>query len=236
MPCGILKSWKRNGYLPALNKSVMNKRGLYLLFLIGTSLLSCQKKQPEVVISTSFGDIRVRLFDTTPRHRDNFLQLVRTGFYDSLLFHRVIRDYIIQGGDPGSKHAPPGVLLGEGDPGYDIPAEIGAPHLRGAVSAARLPDARNPYRRSSGSQFFIVLGEPQTDAILDKCEKHMEMKYSPELREQYKKTGGIPQLDAEYTVFGAVISGLEVLDKIAAVPRDNNDRPLEDIRMTIKTE
>lgn len=212
----------------------MKKLGLYLLMLIGTNQFACQKRSPEVVIQTSFGDIQIHLFDTAPKHRDNFLRLAREGFYDSLLFHRVIRDFIIQGGDPGSKHAPPGFLLGEGSPGFDLPAEIGAPHLRGALAAARLPDVLNHSRRSSGSQFFIVLGELQTDAFLDKCEKHLGMKYRPELREQYKKIGGAPQLDGEYTVFGTVVAGFDVLDKIAAVPHDANDRPLEDIRMDIR--
>jgi peptidyl-prolyl cis-trans isomerase B (cyclophilin B) len=126
--------------------------------------------------------------------------------------------------------------LGSGTPGYDLPAEIGAPHLRGALAAARLPNEVNPGRRSNGSQFFIVQGELQTDASLNTWEQRLILKYTPELRVQYKIKGGTPQLDGQYTVFGEVVDGLDVVDKIAAVPRDAYDRPLEDIRMTMEVE
>lgn len=205
--------------------------------LCGFALLgACQKKETIVRLHTNLGDIRVKLYDTTPLHRDNFLKLVREGFYDSLLFHRVIRDFMIQGGDPDSKNAAAGVLLGGGGPGYDLPAEIKAPHLRGALAAARLPDQVNPGRRSNGSQFFIVQGQIQTDESLNQWEQRLNIKYSPEWRAQYKVKGGAPQLDGQYTVFGEVVDGLEVMDKIAALPRDPNDRPLQDVRMTVKVE
>ena len=205
--------------------------------LSGSVLLGfCQKKETTVLIHTNLGDIRVKLYDSTPLHRDNFLKLAREGYYDSLMFHRVIRDFMIQGGDPDSKNAPAGALLGGGGPGYDLPAEIQAPHLRGVLAAARLPDAVNPGRKSNGSQFFIVQGQIQTDESLNQWEQRLNIKYSPEWRAQYKVKGGTPQLDGQYTVFGEVVEGLDVLDKIAAVPRDANDRPLEDIRMTMKVE
>lgn len=209
---------------------------VWISFSMSVLLASCQNKETIVRIHTNLGDIRVKLYDSTPLHRDNFLKLVREGFYDSLLFHRVIRDFMIQGGDPDSKNAPAGVMLGNGGPGYDLPAEIKAPHLRGALAAARLPDPVNPLRKSNGSQFFIVQGQTQTDESLNQWEQRLRIKYSPEWREQYKVKGGTPQLDGQYTVFGEVVDGLEVLDKIAAVPRDENDRPLEDIRMTMKVE
>lgn len=211
-------------------------RLFYLLLYLLPFLSACQKRQIIVHIETKFGDIRVRLYDETPLHRDNFLKLVQSGFYDSLMFHRVIRDFVIQGGDPTSKHAAPGVLLGAGEVGYTIPAEIRFPHVRGALSAARKSDAVNPQRASDGSQFYIVQGQQHTDASLDELERVMGIKFSPEWRSRYKTVGGTPQLDGQYTVFGEVISGMEVVDRIAAVPRDANDRPLEDIRMRVRVE
>jgi len=212
------------------------KHFAYLLLLCSFLLPACQPKETTVLISTNMGDIRVRLYDETPQHRDNFLKLAEEGFFDSTLFHRVIRDFMIQGGDPNSKNAQPGIVLGGGGPGYTIPAEIRMPHVRGALAAARLSDQANPQRASSGSQFFIVQGQLQTDESLDQWEQRLGTKFSPEWRTKYKAMGGTPQLDNQYTVFGEVVSGLDVLDKIAAVPRDGNDRPLEDIRMTVKVE
>lgn len=208
-------------------------KNLFGLLLIAALLLpACQKKETIIRISTSMGDITVRLYDETPRHRDNFLKLVEEGFFDSTLFHRVIPDFMIQGGDPNSKQAPPGTMLGGGGPGYTIPAEIRFPHVRGALAAARMPDQVNPQRESSGSQFFLVTGTPQTDESLNQWEQRLGTKYSPEWRALYKAKGGTPQLDNQYTVFGEVVAGLDVLDRIAAVPRDANDRPLDDLRMT----
>ncbi len=207
-----------------------------LLFSLLMLWAGCQPQPVVVRIETNFGDIRVRLYDETPLHRDNFLQLVRSGFYDSLLFHRVVRDFVIQGGDPTSKYAAPGAVLGTGEVGYTIPAEIRFPHVRGALSAARLSDAVNPQRASDGSQFYIVQGRVHTDASLDELERLMGIRFSPQWRAQYKTVGGTPQLDGQYTVFGQVISGLEVVDRIAALPCDANDRPLEDVRMKVRIE
>ncbi|TNE50507.1 MAG: peptidylprolyl isomerase [Bacteroidetes bacterium] len=208
--------------------------GLLLLLLLGTT--ACRHQPAVVRIQTDMGLIRVRLFDDTPLHRDNFLKLAETGFYDSLLFHRVIRGFMIQGGDPDSKHAPAGVLLGAGGPGYTLPAEIKRPFVHGALAAARLSDKTNPERASNGSQFFIVDGRPQTDQSLDGWEKRFRMKLDAKRRALYKEKGGVPQLEGQYTVFGEVIEGLDVLDQIAAVPRDANDRPLHDIRMWVTVE
>ncbi|MFN0015089.1 MAG: peptidylprolyl isomerase [Saprospiraceae bacterium] len=210
----------------------MVKKLLFLFLFGGLTLAACQKKETTVLISTSMGDIRVRLYEETPRHRDNFIKLVEEHFFDSLLFHRVIPDFMIQAGDPNSRTAPAGTMLGGGGPGYTLPAEIRFPHVRGALAAARLPDQANPARESNGSQFFIVQGIPQTDESLDQWEQRLGTKFSPEWRAQHKAKGGAPQLEGQYTVFGEVVSGLEVLDRIAAVPRDANNRPLTDIRMT----
>lgn len=206
------------------------------LFFASISLGACQKKAVQVRIHTELGDIVVRLYDETPLHRDNFLKLVQEGFYDSLLFHRVIPGFMIQGGDPDSKNAQPGAMLGAGNPGYNIPAEIKAPHIRGALAAARLPDQVNPARQSNGSQFFIVLGRPQTDESLDQWEQRLGAKYSPEWRALYKEKGGTPQLDGQYTVFGEVVQGMDVADRLVAVARDANDRPLDDLRMQVSVE
>ncbi len=207
-----------------------------LLVCLALLAPSCRKRETIVRIQTDLGDIRVRLYDETPQHRDNFLKLVREGFYDSLLFHRIIPDFVIQGGDPTSKRAPAGVLLGNGNIGYTIPAEIRFPHVRGALAAARLGDALNPQRASDGSQFYIVQGQPQSDASLDECERLRGNPFSPEERARYKALGGLPLLDGQYTVFGEVVSGMEVVDRIAALPRDAFDRPLEDIRMVLRIE
>lgn len=187
-------------------------------------------------IHTRMGDIRIRLFNTTPRHRDNFIRLAQAGFYDSLLFHRVLRDAFIQGGDPESRHVPAGVLLGRGGAGYTLNAEIDAPLLRGALVAAQNAGADEMLLRSNGAQFFIVQGALQTDATLDAREKQLKRPYTPYERTQYKESGGLPELDGLYTVFGAVVEGMKVVDRIAAVPRDANDRPLQDIRMRITIE
>lgn len=217
-----------------MNKSISAMKRLIWILAGCVFLTACGQKDTLVRIQTNLGDMTLRLYNDTPKHRDNFIKLAQAGFYDSLLFHRVIRDFMIQGGDPDSKNAPAGTLLGEGGPGYTIPAEIGAPHIRGVLAAARLGDRSNPQRESNGSQFYIVQGQPQTDASLDEWEKRMGVKYSPEWRSKYKAKGGTPQLDGQYTVFGEVVDGLDVIDKIAAVPRDSNDRPLEDIRMWVK--
>jgi peptidyl-prolyl cis-trans isomerase B (cyclophilin B) len=182
-------------------------------------------------IETDFGTMKVKLYNSTPKHRDNFIKLANEGFYDGLIFHRVINGFMIQGGDPVSRDAAPDARLGGGGPGYQIDAEIGALHVKGALAAARTP---NPEKKSSGSQYYIVQGRPQSDAQLDGIERQKNVKYSAEQRELYKTLGGRPDLDNEYTVFGEVVEGIEVVDKIAAVQTAPGDRPIEDVKMKVK--
>lgn len=186
-----------------------------------------------VKITTSFGEIVIRLSDKTPLHRDNFIKLVKEKFYDSLLFHRVIGGFMIQGGDPNSKNAPAGQQLGSGDVGYTIPAEFDTTlfHKKGALCAARTD---NPAKASSGCQFYIVEGRPLSDGELDNLSNRMGVYFSPAKRMTYKMKGGTPFLDMGYTVFGEVISGIEVVEKIAHVQKDGVDRPLADIRMQME--
>lgn len=248
-----------------------------------------QQKDVVVELKTEFGTMKILLYGDTPQHRDNFIKLVKEGFYDGLLFHRVIKDFMIQGGDPGSKNAPASKQLGAGDVGYTIPAEFVYPkyyHKKGSLAAARQGDQVNPEKRSSGCQFYIVQGKKLSDAeikqielgmlgkakekrfyeivrerseevqkarsennqsalmklqneIIAQMEKEFESKASEyqmpaEMKEAYKTVGGTPFLDNEYTVFGEVIEGLEVIDKIAAVETNPGDRPKQDIKMTIK--
>lgn len=203
--------------------------------------VSCRKNEIHVVLETTRGNIELKLYDQTPLHRDNFVQLVKEGAYDSLLFHRVIPDFMIQGGDPDSKEAAPGVLLGEGDRPYTVPAEFrlekGIFHRRGVLGAAREGDDVNPEQRSSAMQFYIVWGKAFDDEGLDRVQQRLdtqtggEVKLTPQMREVYKTVGGTPHLDGQYTVFGEVVSGLEVVDAIQRVPTDGNDRPLEDVRI-----
>jgi cyclophilin family peptidyl-prolyl cis-trans isomerase len=187
-----------------------------------------------VKIITDSGTMIIRLYDSTPLHRDNFVKLVSQGFYDSLLFHRIIPSFMIQGGDPLSKNAVPGTMLGSG--GGDmarIPAEFktGLYHKKGALAAAR---DGNPEKASSACQFYVVDGKTWTDQELDMMEGRTGRKYTPEQRNVYKTLGGAMFLDNEYTVFGEVESGIEVISKIANVPRDASDRPLADLRMRIE--
>lgn len=184
-----------------------------------------------VLIETDLGNIKVKLYDSTPQHKENFLKLAREGFYNGTLFHRVIPGFMVQGGDPDSKNAQPGQPLGMGGPGYTIPAEIGAKHFRGALSAARQSDQVNPEKRSSGSQFYIVQNGPVPEAQLNQIIQQKGLQYTPEERDYYLKVGGTPFLDGDYTVFGQVVEGLDVVDKIANAQRDNRDRPIQDIRM-----
>ena len=184
-------------------------------------------------ISTSLGEIIVKLYNKTPKHRDNFVKLVKAHFFDSLLFHRVIRNFMIQGGDPNSKNAVAGALLGNGGNGYTVPAEFDSTlyHKRGALCAARND---NPEMASSGCQFYIVQGKTYTDEQLDNLELKNNVKFSPAKRMTYKMLGGTPQLDSRYTVFGEVESGLDIVDKIAQAEKDANNRPLSDIRMRME--
>ncbi|MCB9287566.1 MAG: peptidylprolyl isomerase [Lewinellaceae bacterium] len=187
-------------------------------------------------LETEFGTMVIQLYDATPKHQDNFVKLVEEGFYDSLLFHRVIENFMIQGGDPDSKDAAAGLALGSGGPGYTIEAEFvdSLIHLKGALAAARTGDAVNPQKRSSGSQFYIVQGQPMTEELLNRIEAQKGIRYSKEQREAYLEVGGTPFLDREYTVFGRVIEGLDVLDKIAEVQTDGRDRPVKDVHMKIR--
>ncbi len=251
---------------------------------------NAQNKETIVVITTDYGEMRVKLYNETPLHRDNFIKLVGEGFYDGLLFHRVIDGFMIQGGDPESKGAPASKGLGSGDVGYTIPAEIVYPkyyHKKGVLAAARQSDQVNPQKRSSGCQFYIVQGKTMTDAELDRMEQNMQvkaknarfyeiadtktdliqrlraagdqagleklqaeilaqidgesveaapLKFSEQMREDYKTIGGTAFLDNEYTVFGEVIEGLDVIDKIAVVKTRPGDRPEVDLKMKIEVE
>ena len=197
-----------------------------------------KERRRDVLLQTSMGDIVIRLSDSTPLHRDNFLKLVKVGFYDSVLFHRVIQNFMIQSGDPNSKQAKAGQPLGNGGPGYFIPAEFRTTifHKKGVIAAARMGDNVNPQKASSGSQFYIVQGKIFNDAGLDSIETFRlnGRKISPEQREVYKTIGGTPHLDQGYTVFGEVAKGLEVVDKIAAVQTSkaqDRDRPLQDVKI-----
>lgn len=194
------------------------------------------ENRPKVLISTDLGDITIELFNETPLHRDNFLKLVDEGFYDETIFHRVIQDFMIQGGDPDSRDAEPGVPLGMGGPGYTIPAEFvdGLYHEKGVLSAARMGDQVNPQKESSGSQFYIVQGKVYTPQELDLIEERTGKLLSNEQRNAYTTVGGTPHLDNDYTVFGRVVEGLDVVDRITAVEKDRRDRPIEDIKMTMK--
>jgi len=195
-------------------------------------------RKKDVLIITTMGEMRVRLSDSTPLHRDNFLRLVKQHYYDSVLFHRVINHFMIQAGDPNSKQAAAGKPLGEGGPGYTIPAEFRATifHKKGVIAAAREGDGVNPEKASSGSQFYIVQGRVFTDAGLDSVETYrLKGRKLPEAhRAIYKTLGGTPHLDQGYTIFGELVSGIEVLDRIAATPTSkgaDRDRPLEDVRI-----
>ena len=188
----------------------------------------------KVRIITDSGTMIVKLYDSTPLHRDNFVKLVQEHFYDSLLFHRVIREFMIQGGDPTSKNAPAGTMLGNGgDNMARIPAEFRPSlfHKRGVLAAAR---DGNPEKASSPCQFYIVQGKKYSDADLSMMEQRMGRKFSPEQRKAYMEAGGTPFLDQNYTVFGEVISGLDVIDKIASVPKDQADRPIGDVHMRME--
>lgn len=210
-----------------------NKLWIIYAFLV-LLLASCNQGNERVTIETPMGEMVVELYNSTPKHKENFLNLVEENFYDSLLFHRVIQGFMIQGGDPNSKNAPATVNLGAGGPGYTIEEEIGAPHFRGTLAAARQSDAVNPQRNSSGSQFYIVQGTAVTDQQLNMAEQRFGIKYNDSQREKYKKIGGTPMLDGQYTVFGEVVSGMDVIDKIAAVQTRSGDRPVEDVWMKIK--
>lgn len=191
-----------------------------------------KEKITYVLIETQYGNMTAKLYNETPQHRDNFVKLVKEGFYDDLLFHRVIKNFMIQGGDPNSKTAQPGQMLGDGNLGYLIPAEFvkGLFHKKGALAAAR---TNNPEKASSSCQFYIVQGNVWNDQGLEMMKNRFNKEFSPEQIEAYKTIGGTPHLDDDYTVFGEVVEGLDVIDRIAAVTTGPADRPLEDVKMKI---
>ena len=201
---------------------------------------NAQTINTEVLFETTAGNIRIGLYDETPQTRDNFLKLTKMEIYDSLLFHRVIKDFMIQSGDTNSKHARPGQLLGTGDFDYTTEAEFRLPqifHRRGVVAMAREGDDRNPEMRSSACQFYIVWGKVFDDRRLDNIQLRLDsatqgrVKLTPEMREVYKTVGGTPHLDGQYTVFGEVTEGMDVVEKIQQAATDKYARPLEDIRI-----
>ena len=272
----------------------MKKIVLILLTISFFGLMACKTgnkkgdnmdKETLVKIETTLGEIKVKLYNETPKHRDNFIKLAKEGVYDGTLFHRVIKEFMIQAGDPESKNAPKGKMLGSGDVGYTIPAEFVYPkyfHKRGALSAARQGDNVNPKKESSGCQFYIVTGKVYNDTTLINMErgmnenkvtlifntlaqKHMkdiykmrknndekgllelqdkliaqaeeeaakqpEFRFTPEQVEAYTTIGGTPHLDGEYTVFGEVVEGMDIVDKIQQVKTDRSDRPEEDVKI-----
>lgn len=214
--------------------------GVVLMVMLVPSGVMAQTKNTEVLFETTAGNIRIALYDETPQTRDNFLKITKMGIYDSLLIHRVIKDFMIQSGDTNSKHAKPGQLLGTGDFDYTTEAEFRLPqifHRRGVVAMAREGDKVNPERRSSACQFYIVWGKTFNDMQIAKIQEKLDsatqrqVKLSPEMIEVYKSIGGTPHLDGQYTVFGEVVEGMDVVENIQGVKTDKNDRPLEDIRI-----
>jgi len=207
----------------------------FLSLVVSLSFLSCNSGNDVTYaeIETEFGTMKVELYNSTPIHKENFIKLAKEGFYDDLLFHRIIQGFMVQGGDPNSRDAKPGQRLGSGGPGYTLEAEIGAPHFKGTLAAARQGDAMNPEKRSSGSQFYIIHGGLQTDQNLSSAENRKGIKYNEAQVKRYKEQGGYPILDMDYTVFGEVTVGLDIVDKLAAVAKDQSDRPLEDVKMKV---
>lgn len=193
-------------------------------------------KNQKAVISTDYGDITIILYDETPIHRDNFIKLASDGFFDGTLFHRVIKDFMIQGGDPDSRSAAPNQPLGRGGPGYTLPAEFSPEfiHKKGALAAARQGDQMNPERQSSGSQFYIVQGKKVTPAELNTHASRTGAIYTTEQIKIYEEIGGTPFLDNQYTLFGEVIEGLDVIDQIANVQTGGGNRPVQDVKMTVR--
>jgi cyclophilin family peptidyl-prolyl cis-trans isomerase len=209
---------------------------LFTLFILLITVMVAFAKPPKnqyVRIKTSYGECIIRLYNETPQHRDNFIKLAKKGFYNGTLFHRVIQDFMIQGGDPDSKNAKPNIELGNGDVGYTVPAEFRDSlfHKKGVLAAAR---DDNPKKASSGCQFYIVEGKRVTDSVLDKIEKKNNHKIPEWQRAYYRTVGGAPFLDANYTVYGEVVAGLDMVDLVAAVKKDGNDRPLTDVPMTVE--
>ncbi len=213
-----------------------NILAVFLLLIVSTAFFSCENVIPknyEALISTSAGDMRIKLYDETPQHRDNFVKLVESGFYDGLLFHRVIKDFMVQTGDPDSRNAKADAILGNGSTDYTISAEFSSSlfHKKGVLSAARTPDAQNPNQESSGSQFFIVTGKKYDAKALETLAKTKGLNLTEEQKQAYQSIGGTPHLDGNYSVFGEITEGLDILEKIAAAEKGNNNRPKEDIKI-----
>lgn len=208
----------------------------FILLSLTLSFSGIAQDRTQVLIRTSLGDILLELYDETPQHRDNFIKLVSEGYYDGSLFHRVMPNFMIQGGDPESKTAKAGQALGTGGPGYRIPAEFVSRlfHKKGALAAAREPDAINPKKASSGSQFYIVEGQVFEREQLLLFAQRMGVTFSEEQIAAYCSVGGTPHLDGAYTVFGEVIKGLEIVEKATNMKRDQKNRPLKDLKMSIK--
>ena len=213
---------------------------LTMAILFGSLTSVAQTSTTEVLLETTEGNIRIALYDETPQHRDNFLKLTKMHVYDSLLFHRVIKNFMIQSGDINSKHARPGQQLGTGDFDYTQEPEFRLPqilHRRGCVAMAREPDAVNPEMRSSACQFYIVWGKRFSSTEIEKAQErldtmtHGRVKLTPEMIKVYKSVGGTPHLDGQYTVFGEVTEGLDVVERIQKAETDDFDRPFEDIRI-----
>jgi peptidyl-prolyl cis-trans isomerase B (cyclophilin B) len=198
------------------------------------SIVTKRDRKKDVLLETSMGNIWIRLSDSTPLHRDNFIKLVKTNYYPGILFHRVIQNFMIQSGDPDSRGAAPGVPLGNGGPDYLIPAEFRPTlfHKKGVIAAAR---DNHPQKASSASQFYLTQGKVFTEAGLDSVETYrLKRKIPADQRKVYTTLGGVPHLDQNYTVFGEIVKGLEVVNKIAAVPTSkgpDKDRPLQDVKI-----
>jgi len=208
-----------------------------LALLVGYGQVNAQKskKVKEVLIEfeTTEGVMLVKLYNETPQHRDNMVKLVKQGYYDGLLFHRVIKSFMIQGGDPDSRNAQPGQMLGQGGPGYTVPAEIidSLIHKKGALAAARMGDQVNPTKASSGSQFYIVQGRPFNENELKSMEARSGIKYTDAQKQLYATLGGVPHLDGGYTVFGELVTGFDVLDKIGNTQTGAADRPVKEMKI-----
>lgn len=204
-----------------------------ILSLCFFATFAAKPKNQYVKISTSKGEVIIKLYNETPLHRDNFIKLVKEGFYNGTIFHRVIKAFMIQGGDPDSKNAPADKMLGEGGLKYTVPAEFRDSlfHKKGVLAAAR---DNNPEKASSSSQFYLVQGKVYTDEQLNTLEKNrLQHKIPDYQRNVYKTIGGVPHLDRNYTVYGEVVKGLEMIDAIAALPTGKADRPIEDVKMTV---
>lgn len=217
-------------------------RIIYFLLFIVSGVIAfptqAQRTETFVLLDTDMGKIKVKLYDETPQHRDNFLKHVTNKTYDGLLFHRVIKQFMIQAGDVTSKDAPPDKELGDGDLGYTVPAEFVYPryfHKAGALCAARTGDEENPERASSATQFYIVTGNFFTELELNKMEEKENKTFTEEQRNAYMHLGGSPHLDGKYTVFGEVVSGMKVARKIHLVDTNEKDRPLKNIKIKSAT-